>query len=107
MATTTVNKKVYTCEHCNNEFVSKVSLNSHLIKAKYCLKLRGFDVKKMELKNKCDGCDRCFVRKYEYNRHINVCKHYKYTTIIKDLQDKIKILENKNKVLEEKNLKIK
>ena len=99
---TTTKKKVYTCEHCKNEFVSKVSLNSHLLKAKYCLKLRGFDVKKMELKNKCEGCDRCFVRIYEYNRHINTCKHYKNTTIILGLQDKIETLEEEIRKLKSK-----
>jgi len=59
------------CKYCKNTFTNKTSLNTHQKTAKYCLKARG-DV--IETKYTCHGCTKQFSRKYEYQRHLNICK---------------------------------
>jgi hypothetical protein len=59
------------CIYCKNKFTTKTSLNTHQKTAKYCLKLRG-DV--LSTKHTCNGCSKTFCRKYEYERHMNICK---------------------------------
>jgi len=88
------------CQYCKNVFSNKTSLNNHQRTAKYCLKLRGSTLSEKYI---CNGCSKSFNRKYEYNRHLSICKAddniEKYNLQIKDIEkinDKItNQLENK------------
>lgn len=55
------------CEYCKKTFSTKTNLKTHQNKAKYCLKLRG---EKLEALFVCKYCDKEFIRKYVYDRHV-------------------------------------
>ena len=75
------------CQYCKNVFSNKTSLNNHQRSAKYCLKLRGSTLSEKYI---CNGCSKSFNRKYEYNRHLSICKAdvkiEKYNLQIKDIE---------------------
>ena len=75
------------CQYCKNVFSNKTSLNNHQRTAKYCLKLRGSTLSEKYI---CNGCSKSFNRKYEYNRHLSICKAddkiEKYNLQIKDIE---------------------
>ena len=75
------------CQYCKNVFSNKTSLNNHQINAKYCLKIRGSALSKKYI---CNGCSKSFNRKYEYNRHLSICKANdnikKHNLQIKDIE---------------------
>lgn len=89
------------CAFCKNTFSSKTNLNNHHKRANYCLKLRG--ITQIEDEHKCEACNKVFSRKYELDRHLNVCKK---NNVLKDLNNKIKQLEEKNTRLEERCLSL-
>jgi hypothetical protein len=61
------------CEFCKNIFSNKQNLNSHMKRAKYCLKLQG--VKGTEYT--CQHCNKIFNTNFDCKRHTTTCKkHY-------------------------------
>lgn len=101
------------CQFCKNKFSTKASLNHHIKTAKYCLKLQG---KMTNLNYSCDGCGKVFSRKYEFNRHNNICnadkRMEKYKNKIAELTnqnievtsklaDKISLIEDLKKTIKE------
>ena len=109
----------YICKYCGKELSSKVNLNTHIEKAKYCLKLRGSEQTNKYL---CI-CNKTFTSNHGLNYHKEKCidmiklneetkykqsiesykqqlKEYKeqleeYKLQIKDLQDKLENVDVK------------
>ena len=46
------------CEYCNNTFVNKIVLRTHINTNKKCLEQRGIQI---TTKYNCDGCSKCFI----------------------------------------------
>ena len=92
------------CQYCKNVFSNKTSLNNHQRTAKYCLKIRGSTLSENYI---CNGCSKSFNRKYEYNRHLSICKAddkiEKYNLQIKDIE---KINDQISNQLENKQIHI-
>ena len=92
------------CQYCKNIFSNKTSLNNHQRTAKYCLKIRGSTLSEKYI---CNGCSKSFNRKYEYNRHLSICKAddkiEKYNLHIKDIE---KINDQISNQLENKQIHI-
>jgi len=57
------------CKFCKSIFSNKSTLSIHMKTAKYCLELQ--NIKPEE--NKCEGCDKSFIKKFSYDRHIQLC----------------------------------
>ncbi len=62
------------CQYCNRTFASESSLYSHQKRAKYCLKIQE-QKKVIEFTPSfmCQGCEKKFVTKREFNNHENRC----------------------------------
>ena len=59
-----------TCQFCNKTLSTKSNLQIHQKTAKSCLKIQN---KELEDDFKCEGCQRKFTQKINYNNHINIC----------------------------------
>ena len=80
------------CKYCKKEFKNNYILNSHQKTAKYCLKLRGINIKK---DYECNGCLKHFIRKDCLRSHMLKCKSVKIKyNFTEELEDKDKIIEN-------------
>jgi hypothetical protein len=86
------------CEFCNNDFSNKQNLTSHQKKAKYCLKLQGNSQDNQFL---CKNCDKGFTKKFNYDRHIGVCKQTSFVKTINEQNIKIEVLQKENQLLRE------
>jgi hypothetical protein len=86
------------CEFCKNKFSSKTNLNSHQIKSRYCLKLRG--VYQQMNENKCEACSSTFTGKYELNRHLTTCKK---NDMLKKYEEENRLLKEENNLLQREN----
>jgi len=60
----------YKCSFCNKVFSNKYTLQNHIEKAKYCIKLRN----KNKNEHKCNFCQKKFVSKYSLKSHTNICE---------------------------------
>jgi hypothetical protein len=60
------------CLFCDAIFSTKYILQKHQNTAKFCLEIQN---KTIELKYKCDTCDKTFIRKDFLERHISSCKN--------------------------------
>jgi hypothetical protein len=91
------------CQYCKNTFSNKTNLNTHQRRAKYCLKKQG----SFQLTNACiyicEGCNKQFIKKYDYNRHLLICKKSSnvesYKKKYEVSEKKIIQLESENKML--------
>jgi len=72
------------CDFCNNKFSNKQNLNSHQRKAKYCLKIQGFETSDI----KCDICEQMYSG-YVYKKHINICEKRKIEKEVKILNTEL------------------
>lgn len=92
------------CQYCKNKFSNKTNLNTHQKRAKYCLKIQGGSSLTNACIYICEGCGKQFIKKYDYNRHLTICKK---SSSVESYKNKYKISENKmiqsesfNKMLE-------
>ncbi len=102
------------CGYCKKEFQSKSSLNLHIKKAKYCLKIQnelGFINDNSDNSNnkqyKCFGCDKFLSYKKNLITHLEKCTTLYDLNLIKNdvlenLENEIKILENNLKKSKDK-----
>ena len=79
------------CPYCNNVFSSKTNLNTHQKTAKYCLKLQEINIPVHFI---CKKCDKTFIHKHIYQKHISTC-------INTDTLEENKLLKQENKYLKE------
>lgn len=87
------------CRFCHNLFSNKANLASHQKKARYCL-----DIQKINNEDFSCVCGKQYTRKYDLNRHQDICVDYKLH-YQKQLYDKQ--LEEKDKQIEEQKQTIK
>ena len=88
------------CQYCKNIFSSKANLNTHQKRARYCLKIQGVQQLENACIYKCDGCNKEFIKKYDYHRHIAICKK---SSCVESYKEKCKINEEKIIKLESEN----
>jgi hypothetical protein len=91
------------CQYCKNIFSSKTNLNTHQRRAKYCLKKQGDSQLTNACIYTCEGCNKQFIKKYDYNRHLTICKKSSnvesYKQNYKISEKKIIQLESENRML--------
>ncbi len=62
-----------TCSYCNKNLATEKSLYVHKRRARYCLRIQG----QMKIKESpfliCEGCEKSFVTKREFNNHEKQC----------------------------------
>ncbi len=98
------------CVHCNNDFISSISLYNHQRKAKYCIdiqKQKNIDMKVYVYT--CKWCDKLFNSKYNYERHVDCCKikfENETTDIELTIKNQSEEITRLNNLLEEKKSKI-
>ena len=78
------------CQYCKNIFSSKANLNTHQKRARYCLKIQGVHQLENACIYKCDGCNKEFIKKYDYHRHLAICKK---SSCVESYKEKCKINE--------------
>ena len=88
------------CQYCKNIFSSKANLNTHQKRARYCLKIQGVQQLENACIYKCDGCNKEFIKKYDYHRHLAICKK---SSCVESYKEKCKINEEKIIKLESEN----
>ncbi len=89
------------CEYCNNNFTSKMSLNNHQKRAKYCIdiqKLNNINVKQVIFE--CQWCEKQFNIKSNLSAHIECCKTRKENLINDEIKDLREIIERQKTKLE-------
>jgi hypothetical protein len=67
-------------------FSNKSALNNHMKTAKYCLDIQ--NVKPLE--NKCKGCGKNFLKKFNYDRHIQSCIKIKFSEEFSEERQELK-----------------
>ncbi len=74
------------CKFCKSMFSNKSALNNHMKTAKYCLDIQ--NVKPLE--NKCKGCGKNFLKKFNYDRHIQSCIKIKFSEEFSEERQELK-----------------
>lgn len=90
------NKMEFKCQFCNKMFSNNSNLKMHIKNAKYCIKLRGSDVKNYV----CSFCNKELSSKHILESHLSIC-NTKKDTEINNLKNEIDILKDQVK---EKNI---
>jgi hypothetical protein len=83
---------MFTCNYCNNEFISQSVLKNHQKTASYCLDKQGKQSKKFH----CTYCEKKYSDKRSLNNHENKCIKYRFhidSNIINEI--KLAIIEQK------------
>ena len=91
------------CKFCKNTFLNKNTLNAHMKTAKYCLTLQ--KIKPNE--NICKSCGKSFVKKFNFERHLQLCKKLQYDEKFSEELHKLKEENNRLnmiKTMQEKQL---
>lgn len=57
------------CEHCNNELANIYSLRKHKLTNLRCLRIQGINIDDLD-RYMCTTCDKVFINKGEFTRHI-------------------------------------
>ena len=90
------------CQFCNKIFTRKYNLLAHQRGAKYCLKLQGVNLDKLE----CDFCDRSFSNKTICKRHMDKCSsREKVLEYVKKIEKYKKMIHRKNEMIRKLRIK--
>jgi uncharacterized Zn-finger protein len=65
------------CDFCQQKFINKSVLNTHVKTAKYCIKLRNQSDDVKEITNECKYCFKRFSKKSYIKIHENKCRFSK------------------------------
>jgi hypothetical protein len=79
------------CEFCHKQFAAKSTLLRHQKTVKACLKIQEQIAPKKETVFICDGCKKELSSKQNLQLHKKICKNYRETNIIQELEKTIKI----------------